>query len=159
MERETQRLPEETLMLKVCFTSTQEFAIHVISCFVTYLWVMILLQQTRGLLQCHSRNLVCQMIAMVRFYSQASSFNLHCLYLVLRLPLFLAVKLRIKSFKVPELLVEIPESATVGSLKVCTGHLLIFYVQRDYIFFSFSAQWVFLSFNQYFQCRKLFSRQ
>jgi hypothetical protein len=135
MERETQRLPEETLMLKVCFTSTQEFAIHVISCFVTYLWVMILLQQTRGLLQCHSRNLVCQMIAMVRFYSQAGSFNLHCLYLVLRLPLFLAVKLRIKSFKVPELLVEIPESATVGSLKVCTGHLLIFYVQRDYIFF------------------------
>jgi hypothetical protein len=34
----------------------------------------------------------------------------------------LAVKLRIKSFKVPELLVEIPESATVGSLKVCRGH-------------------------------------
>lgn len=61
---------------KVCFTSTQEFAIHVISCFVTYLQIMILLQQTRGLIQCHSRNLVGQMIAMVRFYSPASSFNL-----------------------------------------------------------------------------------
>ncbi|KAL1153516.1 hypothetical protein V6Z11_A09G181700 [Gossypium hirsutum] len=30
------------------------------------------------------------------------------------------VKLRIKSFKVPELLVEIPTTATVGSLKVCS---------------------------------------
>lgn len=29
-----------------------------------------------------------------------------------------SVKLRIKSFKVPELFVEIPETATVGSLKV-----------------------------------------
>jgi hypothetical protein len=28
------------------------------------------------------------------------------------------VKLRIKSFSVPELLIEIPESSTVGSLKV-----------------------------------------
>lgn len=31
---------------------------------------------------------------------------------------FSSVKLRIKSFRVPELLVEIPESSTVGSLKV-----------------------------------------
>lgn len=30
-----------------------------------------------------------------------------------------SVKLRIKSFKVPELFVEIPTTATVGSLKVC----------------------------------------
>lgn len=122
-------------MLKVCFISTQKFAIDVTSCFVTYLRVMILPQQTRGLIQWHSRNLVCQMIAMVRFYSPASSVNLHCLYIVLRFPLFVAVKLRIKSFKVPELLVEIPESATVGSLKVCTGHLFIFYVQSYYNFF------------------------
>jgi hypothetical protein len=34
------------------------------------------------------------------------------------MPLFLAVKLRIMSFNVPELLVEIPDSATVGSLKI-----------------------------------------
>ncbi|XP_022754502.1 uncharacterized protein LOC111302883 isoform X1 [Durio zibethinus] len=31
-----------------------------------------------------------------------------------------SVKLRIKSFKVPELFVEIPTTATVGSLKVCS---------------------------------------
>lgn len=31
---------------------------------------------------------------------------------------FYSVKLRIKSFKVPELFIEIPESATVGLLKV-----------------------------------------
>lgn len=31
---------------------------------------------------------------------------------------FYSVKLRIKSFKVPELFIEIPETATVGSLKV-----------------------------------------
>lgn len=31
---------------------------------------------------------------------------------------FIAVRLRIKSFRVPELFVEIPETATVGSLKV-----------------------------------------
>jgi hypothetical protein len=42
------------------------------------------------------------------------------------MPLFLlAVKLRIKSFKVPELLIEIPETATVGSLKVRTRHMFI----------------------------------
>lgn len=66
------------------------------------------------------------MIAMVRFYSPASSFNLLLSIFSPEMPLFLAVKLRIKSFKVPELLVEIPESATVGSLKVCTGHQFIF---------------------------------
>lgn len=88
----------------------------------------LLQQQRRELIQCHSRNLVDQTIAMVRFYSPASSFNLLLsIFSCLRLPLHLAVKLRIKSFKVPELLVEIPESATVGSLKVCTGHLFIFY--------------------------------
>lgn len=32
--------------------------------------------------------------------------------------LYISVKLRIKSFRVPELFIEIPESATVGSLKV-----------------------------------------
>lgn len=32
---------------------------------------------------------------------------------------FYPVKLKIKSFKVPELFIEIPETATVGSLKVC----------------------------------------
>ena len=49
------------------------------------------------------------------------------------------MKLRIKSFKVPELLVEIPESATVGSLKVCAGHFSImckkvagFFCSRDF---------------------------
>lgn len=31
---------------------------------------------------------------------------------------FFSVRLRIKSFRVPELFVEIPETATVGSLKV-----------------------------------------
>lgn len=31
---------------------------------------------------------------------------------------FISVRLRIKSFRVPELFVEIPETATVGSLKV-----------------------------------------
>ena len=31
---------------------------------------------------------------------------------------FSSVKLRIKSFRVPELFVDIPESATIGSLKV-----------------------------------------
>lgn len=31
---------------------------------------------------------------------------------------FYSVKLRIKSFRVPELFIEIPETATVGSLKV-----------------------------------------
>jgi hypothetical protein len=30
-----------------------------------------------------------------------------------------SVKLSIKSFKVPELVIEIPATATVGSLKVC----------------------------------------
>lgn len=34
-----------------------------------------------------------------------------------------AVKLRIKSFKVPELFIEIPETSTVGSLKVHHIHL------------------------------------
>lgn len=29
------------------------------------------------------------------------------------------VKLSIKSFKVPELFIDIPETATIGSLKVC----------------------------------------
>lgn len=32
---------------------------------------------------------------------------------------FHAVKFRIKSFRVPDLFVEIPENATVGSLKAC----------------------------------------
>ena len=32
--------------------------------------------------------------------------------------MFISVKLRIKSFRVPELFIEIPETATVGSLKV-----------------------------------------
>jgi hypothetical protein len=31
--------------------------------------------------------------------------------------MFISVKLRIKSFRVPELFIEIPETATVGSLK------------------------------------------
>lgn len=30
-----------------------------------------------------------------------------------------SVKLKIKSFRVPELFIEIPENATVGSLKAC----------------------------------------
>jgi hypothetical protein len=34
----------------------------------------------------------------------------------------LPVKLKIKSFKVPELLIEIPETASVGSLRVFSGH-------------------------------------
>lgn len=34
------------------------------------------------------------------------------------LAFFFSVRLRIKSFRVPELFVEIPETATVGSLKV-----------------------------------------
>jgi hypothetical protein len=62
--------------LEGLFKFHPEFGIHVISCFVTYLRVMIRLQQTRGLVQRHSRNLVGQMIAMVKFYSSASSFNL-----------------------------------------------------------------------------------
>jgi hypothetical protein len=121
---------------------------------------MILLQQTRGLIQCHSRNLVGQMIAMVRFYSPASSFNLLLSIFSPEMPLFLAVKLRIKSFNVPELLVEIPDSATVGSLKVHKTSVYFLCVKiLEFFLIFFPAQWVFLSFNQHFQCRKLFSRQ
>jgi hypothetical protein len=41
----------------------------------------------------------------------------------------LPVKLKIKSFKVPELLIEIPETASVGSLKVFSGHCaLVFFL-------------------------------
>jgi hypothetical protein len=58
------------------------------------------------------------MIAMVRFYSPASSFNLLLSIFSPEMPLFLAVKLRIMTFNVPKLLVEIPDSATVGSLKI-----------------------------------------
>lgn len=36
---------------------------------------------------------------------------------------FYSVKFRIKSFRVPELFIEIPESATIGSLKVMTNDL------------------------------------
>lgn len=39
-------------------------------------------------------------------------------FLILKYSLFGSVKLRIKSFKVPELFIEILETATVGSLKV-----------------------------------------
>jgi hypothetical protein len=58
------------------------------------------------------------MIAMVRFYSPASLFNLLISIFSPEMPLFLAVKLRIMTFNVPKLLVEIPDSATVGSLKI-----------------------------------------
>jgi hypothetical protein len=73
MDKETQRLLEETPMLllwKVCFTSTQEFPLYAIS-LLSYSGVIIFLlpQQTRGPIQRHSRNLVHQTIAMVKFYS------------------------------------------------------------------------------------------
>jgi len=107
--------------------------------FVTYLRVIIFLQQTRAPIQCHSRNLVHQTIAMVKFYSPANSFNLLMSSFGPKISFILAVKLRIKSFKVLELLVEIPESATVGSLKVCAGHFSImckkvagFFCSRDF---------------------------
>lgn len=48
------------------------------------------------------------------------------------MPLFLdSVKLSIKSLKVPELLIEIPATATVGSLKVCDTPIC------DLLFFHF----------------------
>lgn len=36
------------------------------------------------------------------------------------------VKLRIKSFRVPELFIEIPETATIGSLKVLWSYMFDF---------------------------------
>lgn len=82
------------------------------------------------------------MIAMVKFYYPAGSFNLLISAFGPKISFILAVKLRIKSFKVPELLVEIPESATVGSLKVCTGHPLTITCKKIAGFFF--LQWVFL---------------
>lgn len=52
------------------------------------------------------------------------------------------MKLRIKSFRVPELFVDIPETATVGSLKVTTLHsssislILTFYVLMVFSLFE-----------------------
>lgn len=36
-----------------------------------------------------------------------------------------SVKLRIKSFNIPELFINVPENATIGSLKVLYGHLQV----------------------------------
>jgi hypothetical protein len=36
-----------------------------------------------------------------------------------------SVKLRIKSFNIPEVFINVPENATIGSLKVLYGHLQV----------------------------------
>ena len=41
-----------------------------------------------------------------------------------------SVKLSIKSFKVPELFIEVPESTTIGSLKVCNFPVLPYVCQE-----------------------------
>lgn len=93
------------------------------SCPTTYFGATFLLQQTRPVTQCHSMDLVNQMIAMVSvvpsilFYFGILNCQLNDVLI------FLPVKLKIKSFKVPELLIEIPETASVGSLKVFSRQL------------------------------------
>jgi hypothetical protein len=38
---------------------------------------------------------------------------------------FHSVKLRIKSLNIPEVFINVPENATIGSLKVLYGHLQV----------------------------------